>query len=133
MKNRMLIVYIGISLLFGIILSGCVGRYVYDESIPEEQLCTLLIPNYYTIFKFDESEVKWGNPWTDRSSAKFPAGEHTLIMNYVGRLAYGVKVANNLKIIYDFKPGVIYKFSSTFTKDLVFYSIVEDDGSGYDY
>ena len=33
---------------------------VYDETVPKDQLATLLIPAYYTVTRFDGKPVEWG-------------------------------------------------------------------------
>ncbi|MDR0442988.1 MAG: hypothetical protein LBH44_06245 [Treponema sp.] len=95
------------TVLFALALSGCASLpIVYDETVPEDKLCTLQIPNFITITEFDEAPVKWTPPMSSLIDLKvrIPEGYHTM------------KVIFNEKTIehyHDFEAGYIYMFRST--------------------
>jgi hypothetical protein len=139
MKNRLLIVYIGISLLFGIILSGCASSKYYDKSIPEEQLCTLKVTENYTVVKFDEKKVKWkynksslNFSGKNGTTVKIPAGERTLIVNYHSQESTGynsirIRKADNIKVTCEFNAGKTYEIISLIKGDRIFLNILSED------
>jgi len=97
MKNRILIkAFIFISLVFGIISSGCTSsKYVYDKSIPEDQLCILKIPLNCSVVRFNDSKTHWNDTifygFRKDTMVKIPAGEHTLIIDYFNQELIGYR------------------------------------------
>lgn len=57
---------------------------VYDESLPEDELTTLLIPTFYTVNQFNGQKVNWkGTGWvTTASMIKIPAGNNVIAYKY---------------------------------------------------
>jgi hypothetical protein len=108
----------------GLFLAGCVSAYyVFDKSIPAENLSVLKLPLELSVVKFDDTDVKWQNGfgyYTDgsqiASSVKIPAGEHTLIVNYYIQKRNGqfteTITAKGIEVKYDFQPGITYKLST---------------------
>jgi hypothetical protein len=117
---------ISMALIFGAVAAGCVSlsgkTYVYDKTVPEENLSQLYIqgsfyfgkePQKFLNFRggFDGQRVDWG----EKDIIKIPAGEHTLVFGYSGgafdhssRRSVTIISDNNLKLTYDFKPGRKY-------------------------
>jgi hypothetical protein len=123
MKNRILIkAFIFISSVLGIILSGCTSsKYVYDKSIPEEQLCILKIPLNCSVVRFNDSKTHWNDTmfygFRKDTMVKIPAGEHTLIIDYfnqelIGYRTFRITKAENIKITFEFQPGKTYEIFS---------------------
>jgi hypothetical protein len=121
-------------LVFIILLSfpSCAtNKFNYDKKIPEEQQCVLVIPEDFTIVKFNERTVRWkvgynmfytiiDNLTQNKREAvvKIPEGEHTLIINYknetvtpTGYNAYSrrIRSAEGIVVTYDFLHGNTYK------------------------
>jgi len=108
-------------LFIGLFLTGCAsGNYVFDKSIPKENLSILKLPLELSVVKFDDQDVKWVAGFgyytsgsTTAASVKIPAGEHTLIVNYFLQRNNGqfreTTTANGIEVKYDFQPGVTYK------------------------
>jgi hypothetical protein len=133
MKNRLLMVYIGLLFLFWIIFPGCASNYyVYDKTIPEEQLCTLKITKDYNVVKFNESKVRWMTIRSDEATVKIPAGEHKLIVDYfhydyIGGGTYSYRRADNIEITFEFKPGKTYEFIFIIRDGKFFLTIMLED------
>jgi hypothetical protein len=112
-------------LFIGLSLTGCAStNYVFDKSIPEENLSIIKFPFTLSIVKFDDKDVKWTPdyiwgyyPDKDKLAitVKIPAGEHTLIINYYSsenRGAYTeTRTAKGIEIKYDFQPGNTYSIT----------------------
>jgi hypothetical protein len=137
MKNRMLIkTFIFISLVLGMILSGCTSSmYVYDKTIPEDQLCTLKIPLVCSVVKFNDSITHWNDTifygFKKDTMVKIPAGEHTLIINYfnqesIGYRTFRITKAENIKITYEFQPGKTYEIFSRINGNEVYITITSE-------
>jgi hypothetical protein len=98
-----------------ILLNCCLtNKIVYDKSIPDEQLCTLEVPNNLTVTNFDGDKVMWTTGfWEKNTIVKIPAGEHELTVNYLSQSQKGdmiyIASARNLKVKYNFKPEVDHK------------------------
>jgi len=112
-------------LLLGLffILSGCAftKKISFDESLPEEQQCTLEIPFELTVTDIDGTNVNWKVSFWEHEFGvkkiivKIPAGKHILTVDYFSSSYYGswytTSTANDLKVEYDFQPGVNYKLT----------------------
>jgi hypothetical protein len=98
--------------LLVIILNCCItNKIIYDKSIPADKLCSLEIPDNMTVTSFNGEKVKWKKGiWTKTLIVKIPAGEHVLIADYLSQSQKGnftyITSAKDLKVKYDFKPGV---------------------------
>jgi hypothetical protein len=116
---------ISVVLVFGFMAAGCISSgktYVYDEAVPEENLCELNIagafyfgsePQMFLNFRgtFDGERVNW----KAKDTIKIPAGRHTLVFGYSGvafdsRRGRSVTIIsdNNITLSYDFQPGRKY-------------------------
>jgi len=111
-------------LFIGLSLTGCATIYVFDKSIPEENISTIKFPVILSIVKFDDKDVKWTPDYIwgyypDKNepaiTVKIPAGEHTLIVNYhdyENRGAYTeTRTAKGIEIKYDFQQGNTYSLT----------------------
>jgi hypothetical protein len=70
-----------LALAFGFVAAGCVSSgktYVYDKTVPVENLCELFLGPDYSVSRFDGQKVDWEG----MDTVKIPAGEHTLGTNY---------------------------------------------------
>jgi hypothetical protein len=137
MKNRILIkAFIFISLVFVMIISGCTSsKYVYDKSIPEDQLCILKIPLVCSVIRFDDSKTHWNDTifygFKKDTMVKIPAGEHTLIINYfnqelIGNNMFRITKAYNFEIVYEFQPGKTYEIFSRINGDKIYLTITPE-------
>jgi hypothetical protein len=67
--------------VFVILLTGCISfptNILYDENIPENERCILIVPEYITIDSFDEEYVQW----KPKSTVTIPSGEHRITFAY---------------------------------------------------
>jgi hypothetical protein len=102
-------------IVFAVLLNCCAtNKIIYDKSIPAEQLCSLEIPYSLAVTNFDGENVKWERGLLGKTAlVKMPAGEHELTANYLsqsqkGNMVY-ISSAKDLKVKYNFKPGMNYK------------------------
>jgi len=97
MRKRSFFTGFVLVLFIELFLTGCASVFVFDKSIPEENLSIIKIPNELTVVKFDDKKVNWKTSFSNlsldpralKATAKIPAGEHTLIVNYYSVLDYG--------------------------------------------
>jgi hypothetical protein len=78
--------------VFGLALAvaaftGCVGTTalgVWDDSVPEESLCTLELRNSLAVIVYDNQPVEWSpNGLTNsRTTISLPPGPHTFMTRY---------------------------------------------------
>jgi len=111
-------------IFIGLFLTGCAsGNYIFDKSIPKENLSVLKLPLALSVVKFDDKDVKWQpgfgyytDSTTTAATVKIPSGEHTLIVNYYIQKRNGqfteTTTAKGIEVKYDFQPGITYKLSS---------------------
>jgi len=122
MKKRSFFAGLVFVLFTGLFLTGCASNYhVFDKSIPEENLSIIKIPGELSVVKFDDTNVKWHtsfwglyvNPDEYIVTVKIPAGEHTLIVNYLSEVNHGsykeIRKADGIEIKYDFQEKNTYK------------------------
>jgi len=117
--------------MFMFVFLGCAtNRYTYNKSIPDDRQCVLIIPEDFTVVKFDEDTVNWKVGYNiiysmiDSISQKkreafvnIPEGEHTLTINYLsvttrpsGYNSYNLitRSAEGIKVTSDFQHGNTY-------------------------
>jgi hypothetical protein len=112
--------------LFGLVLviaafTGCVGTTalgVWDESIPEESLCTLELRNNLAVIVYDNQPVEWvPNGLTNsRTTISLPPGEHTFMTRYFasqsvnhGSYTQVTSYPVTTQITQEFLPGHSYR------------------------
>ena len=116
---------------FMFVFSGCAtNRYTYDKSTLDDQQCVLIIPEDFTVVKFNEDTVSWKVGYNIIHSiidsvsqkkreafVKIPEGEHTLTINYLsvttspsGYNSYNrtTRSAEGIKVTNDFQRGNTY-------------------------
>ena len=73
-------------LLSTLALVSCKSVVIYDNTVPDNQLAELYVPNYYTVTSFDGKQVKWKGPaietFREYTVVKVPAGRHTIEYEY---------------------------------------------------
>jgi len=118
MKKQLL--FTGFVFFIGLFLTGCASNdYVFDKSIPEENLSIIRLQNHLMVVKFDNKNVNWKvssgklslNPKTE-VIIKVPEGEHTLITNYYCQINYGTytqtQKADGIELKVNFQPKYTY-------------------------
>jgi hypothetical protein len=97
-RNVFLVGIIGMMLIIGFSLTGCVSNPVrdigvYETSIPEDQYCTLEIAGGLQVINFNELDVKWAindeGAWKEQQKGhrfktiiKIPSGSNTLRVDF---------------------------------------------------
>ena len=98
-----------ISVIF--FLTGCnspIDLGVYDESVPPEQQCTLIIDKTLLVGFFDDKEVHWGDTdFAARTIIQIPAGNHSFWVYFqIGLHGADIDIGP-----YTFHAGRTYKMS----------------------
>ena len=103
------------------VMTGCITKKLqsYDNTLPQEQQCTLIIVGTLKVTSFDNKKVKWSpgffgyGVYGSSSIIKIPAGKHTFLVNYkenIGGAGYYHK--ENIDIAYNFEAGQTYKMNT---------------------
>lgn len=71
-----------IAMMAAMMTSCGVSTLVYDKTVPEDQLSTLVIPMYYTVTSFDAKKVKWRGKIFSNREVKIPVGKHIIGYKY---------------------------------------------------
>jgi hypothetical protein len=118
MKTR---IYFIIAVMTTAFLVGCMSLSkdigVYDKSVSQERLCSLVLSPYLTVVKFDEKKVKWTAGirfWRYKNAIiQIPEGYHSFIVDYHEENAAGTNwsYANGLNTNYTFEAGKTYNLS----------------------
>jgi hypothetical protein len=88
---------------------------VYDDTIPEEQLCKLVIGSdtlgEITVTSMDGVEVSWGNTQWLAKQIFIPAGQHDFTFSFKYRSPSGGRFDGTLQFEQSARlsPGVIYQ------------------------
>ena len=100
------------------LLSACVGINaigVFDDSVPEAQLCNLEIRNSLAVILFNNQPVEWApNLLQNRVTIALPPGEHTFTVRYFvtrGTGPHAQTVAETSNVAMRFIPGHSYRIS----------------------
>jgi len=130
-KNLRRIGFTATALLAVMLIAGCAkfkDYGVYDKTVPADQLCTMEIQVGLYVRELDGKKVGsfyllapkasgWGlisNNAEAYSVVKIPAGNHTLLANYVwGEYSTSYEV-KGLNITYDFIAGHTYRLAPIF-------------------
>jgi len=98
-------------------LSGCAttNNFIFDESLPKEEQCTLEILSEITVTEFNGTKVNWAPDvfWgSTKAVVTIPAGKNTLTMNYTSYSNNGSYITTytlkDHKIEFDFQQGGVY-------------------------
>lgn len=113
-------------------LSSCATTYkAYNRNIPNDETCTIRIPDNFTVVRFNDSRVRWKTSiwyfplisYKKEVEVKIPAGENTLIVNYFWRQDTGYQVhtrrADGIEVKYDFQAGESYAFFPIISEDRI--------------
>ena len=100
-----------------LVLAGCATNpdkaKVFDPSVPEEESCFLIVPNFVNVRMFDTTQVSWHDSILGitplQTMVRIPAGSHILVLDYTDM---SEKVYPNLILEYDFKAGSKYQIIS---------------------
>jgi len=104
---------LGVCLIVILVLTGCVSTkmsFVYDTSIPEEEMSFLWISNLIKITKFGDKAVEWQVPALLYSAkVGVPAGEFTFVFETVENNMPNVPVLRNQSFTNNFEKGKAYQ------------------------
>jgi hypothetical protein len=136
-------IFIVISALFG--CASGLKIYVYDDTIPQEQLCTLTLRSGYHIKEFDHRPVNWEvnpNPFVldpynnyTYAVAKIPSGSHAFLLDWTnsfearndkGERVNVTRTSNDYVLSYDnFVAGKNYELKYKVTGEYVNITVEE--------
>ncbi|MDR1318952.1 MAG: hypothetical protein LBJ90_04945 [Treponema sp.] len=127
MKRKMLY-------LFVIVMFGSCGTFlgVYDPTVPEEQLVTLIIHSGYTITGFDGNPVEWKGGFSGVSNEiDIPAGKHEITYQHHQGASGGWSaptqgIRGNQRVTYQTYSPVVDAVDSNIT-------VTIDFEAGYEY
>lgn len=114
-KNRFTILVLSLAVL---LIAGCSSSTpaVYDESVPQEERCTLTINNFLEVTHFDNDEVNWITSQFNRKQVTIPTGTHRLRVTTSAESTSGygtgtltiTQQSGTVELVQEFLPGHEY-------------------------
>lgn len=94
-------------------LTNCSPRDlgVYDESVPPEQRCTVIIDQTLKVRKFNDKKVRWGGYYRNKT-IQIPAGHHSFIVDYAKSKNNVVKSAKSISVSDELIAGKTYEMKA---------------------